>query len=168
MFILSLCSIMSQILLGHHRCLYRSFTHFLLVQRPFWPQTEDNIFLRGAGATLLPACQSGIKQNPRFRCDYRHLNHRSRSPLSSVGSIFPCLCEKHLGKIGGQDQCPFLRNLKRKRLTLSGPLEPRRVGKKNRWGIKEIQFFAPRLAPKRKKIKNSLDSLLRQVAVASG
>jgi hypothetical protein len=48
---------------------------------------------------------------------------------------------KHLGKIGGQDQWPFLRILKRKALTILARLKGKRFPKKNRLEIKEIPFF---------------------------
>ena len=117
-------------------------------------------------AAPLPACQSGMKRNPRFRRDYRYLDCRTRSPCGPAVSIFPCLCEIHLGKIGAQDQWPFLRILKRNRLTRSTTFKQPPVRKKNRRGINDIRFLHTRLTRKRKKIKNSLDSVLRQIAVA--
>lgn len=137
---------------------------------PFQPlfgrKRKTKSYLRAPDATLFPACQSGMKQNPEFRRDYRGLVHRSTAPFRAAGPVCPRPCGSHLGKIGCQYQWPFLRNFKRKRLTSAGAFEPRRVWKKNRLGIKEIRFLCSRLSLRTKKIKNSLDSMKRQVAVA--
>jgi hypothetical protein len=122
------------------------------------------------GRTVLPlACQpirdeteSGI---PR---DFQKLG----SPIQPARWLgwtgFPRLCGSHLGKIGDQDQSAFLRNLKRKPLTILARAEPRLGQKKNRLEINRIRFLALRLVSKRKKIKNSLDSESTSLAVTGG
>jgi hypothetical protein len=61
-------------------------------------------------------------------------------PCPVSKSVFPALHRKHLGKIGGQDQWAFLRNVKRKPLTIVTRFKPAGFLKKNRRGIKEIPF----------------------------
>jgi len=72
-------------------------------------------------------------------------------PAGWIERPFAALREKHLGKIGGQDQWPFLRIFKRKPLTILGPGKWHRFPKKNRLEIKEIPFFGLKQAAENKK-----------------
>jgi hypothetical protein len=65
-------------------------------------------------------------------------------PPAGLKARLPVPRGKHLGKIGGQDQWPFLRILKRKPLTILARLKGERFPEKNRLEIKEIPFFRPK------------------------
>lgn len=71
-------------------------------------------------------------------------------PAGWIERPFAALRGKHLGKIGGQDQWPFLRIFKRKPLTILGPVKWHRFPKKNRLEIKEIPFFGLKWASENK------------------